>query len=30
MKVRIKVIEKNNGTKIFVPQAKDKWSIGGV
>jgi hypothetical protein len=29
MKVRIKIIEKNNGTKIFIPQAKDGLSIFG-
>jgi hypothetical protein len=27
MKVRIKIIEKNNGTKRFIPQAKDKFSF---
>lgn len=29
MKVRIKIIEKNNGTKIFIPQAKGDFSIFG-
>ena len=30
MKVRIKIIEKNNGTKHFIPQAKDGFSVFGL